>query len=158
MRGEGSRNYPSFEGPPLTEVVLAVMMGEKLLVIGMNAVAGDGGIVPLRAEEEILHGVPLVNTPCDGELEETVFEPEETVFILEETTVFEPEETVFGLDDGSGDVEMSEGQEDVCVILTSCLEVKLPAKNLKASVLLEKDLKKDPVNPSMLAISSRILV
>lgn len=152
MRGEGSRNYPSFEGPPLTEVVLAVMMGEKLLVIGMNAVAGDGGIVPLRAEEEILHGVPLVNTPCDGELEETVF-------ILEETTVFEPEETVFELDDdGSGDVEMSEGQEDVCVILTSCLEVKLPAKNLKASVLLEKDLKKDPVNPSMLAISSRILV
>ena len=113
-----------------------------LLVMGTNAVAGDDGIVPFKREEMILHGedgVPwLVDIPCeeDGEQEDVVFVP----------------------DDGSGDVEMSEGQEDVCVILTSCLEVKLPAKNLNASVLLEKDLKKDPVNPSMLAINSRILV
>lgn len=114
-------------------------MGEELLlVMGTNAVAADGGIVPFRPEEVILHGDDGLVIPCeDGE-------QEEVVFVLD--------------DDGSGDVEMSEGQEDVCVILTSCLEVKLPAKNLNASVLLEKDLKKDPVNPSMLAINSRILV
>lgn len=127
----------------MTEVVLAVIMGEELLlVMGINA---EDGMVPLSVEVAILHGEdPCLVIPC-----EDVFALEEDVFVLED--VFVPE-------DGVGDVEISEGQEEVCVILTSCLEVKLPAKNLKASVLLEKDLKKDPVNPSMLAISSRILV
>lgn len=59
---------------------------------------------------------------------------------------------------GVGDVEMRDGHELVCVILTSCLAVKFPAKNLNASVLELKDLKKDPVYPSMFAISSNMLV
>lgn len=122
-------NYPSLDDP-LIEVVPAVIGDIEELDV-MGAISDDETCVDVD---------PFIMVMV-------IFDGDSFVDVCDVGVASEPDGDweFFATCSGVGDVEMSDGHDDVWVIFTSCLAVKFPAKNLKASVLLEKDLKKDPV-------------